>query len=567
MVIVLGINDGHNAGAALVKNGKVVAAIQEERLRNIKNYSGVPTRAMKAVYQIAKIHPDETDVISMVSLNRTYSPLKEFPLHVKLFYRLAPYLDGHSFSKWYVKILHKFRKMDDVHKALKQMGLQNKELTFVEHQKCHAACAHYSKPISKNKGKKPNLVLTSDGAGDGLSATVNIGHKNRMQRIAATTFYNSLGNVLYSEMTGYMGLKRWEHEYKVMGMAAYGKAEYSIDEVKKIIRINPKRPLEFQNRMRAIGPYIGQKLKHRLHEHRFDNLSAATQLHFERVVKQWVKNGIKKTGLHNVVCAGGMFLNVKANKILREMPEVDNIFFYPAADDGGTPVGAALEAYYKHCRKNGIKAQHHEIGDVYYGREFENDHIKEVLKNKGWLKKATFVDRIDQEVGELVAKDKIVARHSGRTEWGPRALGNRSILGNPSDLKVIRDINFAIKKRDFWMPFAVSLIEKRMNRYLVDGCPSRYMIDSFDTTDKRDEIVAGTHPLDGTARPNTVQEWNPGYLNVLKEFEKHTGISGMLNTSFNLHGYPLVDTPESAIFTLENSGLKYLAMGNWLIRK
>ena len=117
------------------------------------------------------------------------------------------------------------------------------------------------------------------------------------------------------------------------------------------------------------------------------------------------------------------------------------------------------------------------------------------------------------------------------------------------------------------MPFAVSLIEKRMNRYLVDGCPSRYMIDSFDTTDKRDEIVAGTHPLDGTARPNTVQEWNPGYLNVLKEFEKHTGISGMLNTSFNLHGYPLVDTPESAIFTLENSGLKYLAMGNWLIRK
>ena len=198
MVITLGINDGHNAGAALIKDGQVLAAIQEERLRNIKNYSGVPSRAIRAVYRIAKINPQETDLISMVSLNRTYSPLKEFPFHVKLFYRMAPYLDGHAFSKWYVKILHKFRKMDGIYKVIRSMGLQNKELTFVEHQQCHAACAHYSKPISKNKGGKPNLVLTSDGAGDGLSATVSIGYKDRIKRIAATTFYNSLGNVLYS---------------------------------------------------------------------------------------------------------------------------------------------------------------------------------------------------------------------------------------------------------------------------------------------------------------------------------------------------------------------------------
>ncbi|MFH1438982.1 MAG: carbamoyltransferase C-terminal domain-containing protein [Candidatus Woesearchaeota archaeon] len=582
-IIVLGINDGHNAGAALVKNGKVIAAIQEERLRNIKNYSGVPSKAIKAVYRIANIHPDDTDVVSIVSLNRTYSPLKEFPLKVKLFYKLAPYLDSHTFSKWYVKILHKFRKMEDVRKVLKEMRLDQKELMFIEHHQCHAACAHYSKPISANKGNrnksnkttsknKPNLVLTSDGAGDGLSATVSIGHKNRIQRIAATTFYNSLGNVLYSEITGYMGLKRWEHEYKLMGMAPYGKAEYSIDNIRKIIRINPQNPLEFQNRIGAIGPYIGQKLKHILHEHRFDNLSAATQLHFERLVKQWVKNAVKKTGLNNIVCAGGMFLNVKANKILREMPEVDNIFFYPAADDGGTPVGAALEAYHKYCRKRGIKAEHHEIKDVYYGCEYDNDYIKAVLQTTGlhkkeWIKKAKYIDDIDAEVGELIAKNNIVARVSGRTEWGPRALGNRSIIANPSDLRMIKDINFAIKKRDFWMPFAVSLIEKRMNKYLINPIPSRYMIDSFDTTDKRDEIVSGTHPFDNTARPHTVQEWNPSYLKVLEEFEKHTGISGVLNTSFNLHGYPLVDNPEVALFTFENSGLKYLALGNWLIKK
>lgn len=566
-VIVLGINDGHNAGAALIKDGKVIAAIQEERLRNIKNYSGVPTRAIRKVYEIVKISPHDTTVVSMVSLNRTYAPLQEFPLKVRLFYKMAPYLDSHTFAKWYVKILHKFRKMDGVYKILKQMGLDDKELVFVDHHRCHAACAHYSRPISKNKGNMPNLVLTSDGAGDGLSATVSIGHKNSLQRIASTTFYNSLGNVLYSEATGYLGLKRWEHEYKLMGMAPYGKAEYCMDKMKRIIRINPKKPLEFQNTIGAIGPYVGQKLKNLLHEQRFDNISAATQLYFEQLVKQWVKNSIKKTGLHDITCGGGMFLNVKSNKVLREMPEVESILFYPAADDGGTPVGAALEAYYRYCEKRGIPAQHHELTDVYYGCEYDNDQIKEALRKKGWLKKAQFIDNIDEEVGSMVAKNKIVARLSGRTEWGPRALGNRSIIANPSDLKVIRNINFAIKMRDFWMPFAVSLNEKRMKDYLINPVPSRYMIDSFDTTDKRDEIIAGTHPFDNTARPHTVQEWNPSYLRVLKEFDSQTGIGGVLNTSFNLHGYPLVDSPEIALLTMENSGLKYLAMGNWLVKK
>lgn len=566
-IVVLGINDGHNAGAALVKDGKVAAAMQEERLRNIKNYAGVPTKAIKAVYDIAKINPADTSVVAIVSLNRTYAPLKEFPARVKLFYKMVPYLDSHTFSNLYVKILHKFRKMHDLNRALKNINLHNKEIMFVEHHKCHAACAHYSRPITKNKGNKPNLVLTSDGAGDGLGATVSVGYDDYIRRIAATTFYNSPGNVLYSEITGYLGLKRWEHEYKIMGMAPYGKADLCIRQMKKIIRINPRKPLEFENRTGTIGPYLEPKLRKLLAGQRFDNISAACQLHFENIIAQWVKNAIKKTGLHDVVCAGGMFLNVKCNKKIREMEEVDSVFFYPAADDGGTPVGAALEAYYRHCRKMGIKAEHHELEDVYYGCEYDNDCIKEALKKKDWLKKAEFVKDIDSEVGELLAKNKIVARLNGRTEFGPRALGNRSILANPSDLKVIRDINFAIKKRDFWMPFAISLIEKRMNDYLVNAVPSRYMIDSFDTTNKRDKIIAGTHPFDCTARPQTVNDWNQGYLKIMKVFEKETGIGGVLNTSFNLHGYPLVDSPETALWTFENSGLRYLAIGNWLVKK
>ncbi len=560
-VIVLGINDGHNAGAALVKDGEVVAAVQEERLCNIKNFSGVPELAIKEVFKIAKINPHDIDVIAMVSLNRVYAPLKEMPLKVRLFMRLSPLLHGHSFSSFYVKVLHKFRPMQKLNKIFSGLGINNKEIVFIEHHQAHAACAFYS------TNHKKALVFTSDGAGDGLSSTVNIGFNNKIKRIASSTYYDSLSNVLYSEITRYLGMKPWESEFKVMGMAPYGKAEYCINEVRKIIRINPRNPLEFQNTIGACGVYIQKKLIKMLAGQRFDNISAACQLYFEELMEKWVKAAIKKTGIHDVAFAGGSALNVKANKIIREMPEVDSAFFYPAADDGGTPVGAALEAYNRYCDANGIKPKRKEIKDIYYGMGFSNDDAKELLKKKGWLKKASFIDNIDEEVGELIAKGEIVARCSGRVEFGPRALGNRSILADPRDLKVIGKVNFAIKQRDFWMPFAVSILEKRMRDYLVDAKFTPYMIEAFDTTEKVDDIIAGTHPKDRTARPQIVNEWNPSYKKIIETFEAKTGIGAVLNTSFNLHGYPLIGTPDVAISTLENSGLEWLALGNYLIRK
>ncbi|MBN2566809.1 hypothetical protein JXB02_01830 [Candidatus Woesearchaeota archaeon] len=563
MVVVLGINDGHNAGAALVRDGAVVAAVQEERLNNTKNYSGVPKRAIHEVYRIAKVHPHDTDVIAMVSLNRTYAPLKEMPFRVKAFLRLSPFIHSHAFVRWYVAFLHRFRPMREVHDELQRLGILDKELVFVDHQSCHAACAHHSMPA-----RKKNLVLTSDGAGDGLSSTVSVGDGSDIRRIASSTYYDSLGNVLYSEVTGYLGLKRWEHEYKVMGMAPYGKAEHCIEKMRKVIRINPRRPLEFQNTIGAVDQYVERKFMRLFLGERFDNLSAACQQHFEDLMEQWVRNAIRKTGIHDVVGAGGLFLNVKANKVIREMEEVDSTFFYPAADDGGTPVGAALKAYNDHCRRRGIKPRQVEIGPVYYGQEYDNDAVKETLKRTGWLKKAQYIDDIDGHVGDLLAKGHIVARCTGRVEWGPRALGNRSILADARDLKKIRDINFAIKKRDFWMPFAVSILDERKGRYLVGPKKSPYMIEAFDTTDARDEILAGTHPFDLTARPQTVEKaWSPGYHRILTAFEDQTGVGGLLNTSFNLHGSPLVGSPEVALKTMQDSGLTLLAMGNWLVTK
>jgi carbamoyltransferase len=337
--------------------------------------------------------------------------------------------------------------------------------------------------------------------------------------------------------------------------------------MRNLVRINPNKQLEFQNTSGAYFSQIQPILRKKLKEQRFDNIAAACQVYFEELVAQWVKNCIRETGIRKLACAGGAFLNVKANKVIREMEEVDDVFFYPAPDDGGMPVGAALEAYYRFCDREGVAPRRSKLSDIYYGAEYDDDYIKYALEKNGWLAKASHIQDIEGDVAELVSRGKIIARFAGRDEWGPRALGNRSILADPRDLRVIRKINFAIKFRDFWMPFAPSILEERAADYLLEYKPSPYMIEAFDTTDKAQEIIAGLHPMDQTARPQTVNEWNPGYRRLIAGFHHITGVGGVLNTSFNLHGYPIVGTPEIALNTLNNSDLDGLAIGNWLILK
>jgi len=561
-VIVLGIHDGHNSGAALVKNGKVIAAISEERLRNIKNYSGTPELAIKEVFKIAKIDPQDVDLIAIASLMRTHPPLVEEPLFVKSYRKIVPYIHGHWFSKMYVSILHKLRKMAELKEIFKDLKIEDKEITFIEHHHAHAACAYYQRPWEDN-----TLVLTFDGSGDGVSSSVNIGDNFKIKRISWSVSYNSVGNNLYSEITGYLGLKRWEHEYKVMGLAPFGRPEYCIDKIRRIIRIHPKRPLEFQNTIRAYTVDIQKKLRKLLAEERFDNIASACQKYYEELLIQWVKNCIKETGIRKLVCAGGMFLNVKANKLIRELEEVEDVFFYPPAGDEGTPVGAALEAYYRYCEREAITPKKHPFGDLYYGREFDNDYFKFVIEKKGWLNKAIYTESIAEEIASLIAKGKIIAAFWGRDEFGPRALGNRSIVADPRDLRVISKLNFAIKQRDFWMPFAPSILEEKIEDYLISPHPARYMVEAFDTKDKAEEIIVGLHQADRTCRPQTVNEWNPRWRKLIESFQDLTGVSGIVNTSFNLHGYPIVGSPEIAVETFENSGLDGLALGNWLILK
>lgn len=567
---ILGIHYGHDGGVAIVQNGKVVAAINEERMRNIKHYNGIPSFSLNEIFKISKIHPSEIDAIAIVGISdmTKFSESSAFPIYAHLYYTWNPITLNPKTASSFTSHNYRFRDIDEIKTILTEIGVPIKEILFVEHHLGHAAGAYY---LSQWNLDEKVLIFTADAAGDGLSSTVSIGHKGEIERVkdSESTYYHSLGYSFFGEITNYLGMVEGDHEYKVMGLAPYGKSSYCLDKIKKIIDIDSSNPLKFKNNMNCLKPSFEIELGKILRGQRFDNVAAAAQEWLEILKEKWVKNAIAKTGIHKIACAGGNFLNVKANQKLLALEEVDDAFFCPASGDEGLAVGAALIGYYEMSMMSGKKPENIPLKDTYLGSSFSNEEIEESLKKHSLLEKAEYIDDIDETVGELLTKDSnIVARFSGQMEWGPRGLGNRSILANPSDYGVIRKINHAIKMRDFWMPFGPSILESRMRDYVVNPINAPYMILAFDTTEKRSEISAAIHPYDLTCRPQTViAEYNPGYEKVLKSFEAKTGIGAILNTSFNLHGKPIVWSPDIAIDTFNNSELDAVAVGNYLLKK
>jgi len=558
---VLGIHDGHNAGAALIRDGRVIAAISEERLNNIKNFVGVPRLAIRKVLAIAGVTPSQIDAVAVASLLRVDDPLKadRNPLQIAA-ERVAPFVHGEWFVDRSVQALFHLRKTKEMTAFLAETGI-GVPLTFIDHHVSHAACAYYSRPWDDK-----TLVLTLDGMGDGVSSTVSIGEGFEMERLAESSFYDSLCNNLCSEMTAYLGMKRWEHEYKVMGLAPYGDPSSTLPILRELMRINPNKPLEFENTSGHYLKRMQRVYRRRLAGKRFDHIAAGTQKLFEELVVQWVKNAVRQTGVASIACAGGGFLNVKTNMLLRELPEVERIFFYPAAEDGGLPAGAGMEGYVRHCLRQRIPPRRCAITDIYYGAESTPSEIEDFLKENNLLARARPVTAA--EIARHLAEGKIFGRFAGRDEWGPRGLGNRSILADPRHPGIIRKINFAIKQRDFWMPFAPAILEEDSERYLVNPRFAPYMIEAFDTTPAgQEQIISGLHPFDLSARPQMVNHWNPGLQAILVEFKRLTGVGALLNTSFNLHGYPVVGSPAAAYATLEGSQLDGVILGDWLLSR
>ncbi|HUB23782.1 MAG TPA: carbamoyltransferase C-terminal domain-containing protein [Tepidisphaeraceae bacterium] len=556
---VLAIHDGHDSGVCLLRDGKVVYAFSEERRRNIKNYPGVPELSIAAALKRSGTTPADIDLIAISGRLRTRAISGQRAnswRFIHFGYKLAR-------SDWATavgqKILARMAKREELHDYLRKIGLGDKPIRTYDHHRCHAATAFFHRPWSEE-----SLVLTLDGAGDGLCATVSVGRGNEMKLVSSTPKYHSMPANLYSLITWHLGLKPFEHEYKVMGMAPYGQAEQVAALLRPLFSVEG---MAFRNHTGKVGDHLMPFYEKLLARQRFDNISAGLQLVFEEMMLKWIKNCVAATGQHRIVCAGGAFLNVKANMLIRQLPEVETFFAYPASDDGGTPVGAAILGYLDLCSERGISPELKPSPHMYLGLDFAEREMETAIQASGLP-----YQRLDDPAGRvaaMLAEGNIVARFDGQEELGPRALGNRTIMADPRDLRNIRKLNFAIKYRDFWMPFAASILEEDADRYIKDrrGWPY-YMIEAFQTTPAAEkEIIAGMHPMDNTVRPQIVNQLNPAYGQIIREFKKLTGVGGILNTSFNLHGFPIVGSPEIALDTLVKSQLDALLLGPFLVTK
>jgi len=567
--VVLGIHDGHNASAALLRDGRIELALQEERLTRVKNQGDAPKGALRAALAFANAAPMATPV---VALNGRYMNYHQWPRETIL----RDYARCSSLSSR-LKQIFKTSVIDWTYQRkraaeraghLSAIGLSGEQLAPVEHHRAHAAAAYYTSPWGKTADKV--LVLTCDGSGDRLSATVSKGENGTLTRLAEVSEHDSIGR-LYALVTRWLGMCPLEHEYKVMGLAPYGANSRAAGEISRSLEALfefTADGLGWRRREGVPSLYAAYNfLGHLLEGQRFDWVAAGAQNFLEMMLTRWVAGAVRETGIGRIACSGGVFMNVKANLAILELPEVESMFVFPSCGDESNSIGAACFV----AAQQGESI--HPLGAIYYGDPITDGEAEEALMVRGRRTNVRFhwVADIEKRVALELAQGRIVARAKGAAEFGARALGNRSILARADSPSAVRSINQAIKNRDFWMPFAPAVLAERASRYYEKPKPidSPYMMFAFRTRPERRAALAGAqHPYDFTTRPQEVRaEHNSEFHRLLEEYESITGEAAVLNTSFNLHGEPIVYRARDAVDVFLRSGLEYMALANWWVEK
>lgn len=571
---ILGVHVGHNSSAAVVEDGELKFALQEERLSRTKNQGGIPRQTLRRINTefLANREPAEEISVSVAGRNLAACYWKREEILGHYGESSAGVVGGvkrlarkNSTVSNYINHVKTARLEKEIGPLLEPNRIRAAGL---EHHSCHAAAAYFG----WGNMDDAILVLTCDGAGDCLCATVNVAKGGRIQRVTQVEEEHSVG-ALFGKVTYLCGMVPMEHEYKLMGLAPY--AEHSAEAKNiaglfdELFEFDPKNPMRWRRRngcppLQLAAEYLESVLRRK----RFDHIAGGIQVFLERFLMEWVKSCVRETGIHRVALSGGVFMNVKANQKILELPEVEELFVFPSCGDETNAIGAAWLQHF---------ATFHEaprpLENFYLGTDCRDDEVDQLLREYPFREKVSVKEEadIEQRVASLLQRGEIVARMKGRCEFGARALGNRSILANPSRRDAVRTINEMIKCRDFWMPFAPSVLAERSEEYFRKPKPmdAPYMIVTFETQEqKRARIPAVIHPQDCTGRPQEVSEKsNADYYRLLKCFEELTGEGLILNTSFNLHGEPIVNSAEDALRVFELSGLQHLALDNYLISK
>jgi len=570
---ILGIIDGaHDAGACIVRDGKVIAAISEERLNRIKVAGGFPFKSIDAVIDIAGIDYDKVDFIAIGSILtpqiyfRYIRGLRNIArLDNEYFYteKITPKTWIADFIQFRSGItgIHPDSIIGRIEKPIikklirKELPhpLRTKPLNLVEHHYSHAASAYFT------WNRQRVLCVTADGVGDGLCMTFNLCDNGKINRLCSVSYPASYA-FLYAMVTGLLGFRPFRHEGKLMGLSGYGKAE------------NVKLPFPFKKINDKIiftqkWGIKGRNYYNQLKEYNREDVSAWLQSGIEEQVVILIQEWIKKTKCRDICLSGGLFANVRLNQKIHQIKDIDSIYIFPHMGDGGLCVGGALYVWASEMFKTGDNPFPQLLENVFLGPSFTNQYIEEYLKKS--RVKYKYLQNIEIEVASLLAQGNIVAKYSGRMEFGPRALGNRSILCSANNPKIKDILNFRLKRNEF-MPFAPCTLYENAKEYYknISGAEhtAQFMNISFECTNLMKELNPGAVHVDDTARPQIVKKNNSSLYRILKEYYKITGIPTLINTSFNIHEEPIVCTPQDALKTIFEGKIDYLAIEKFLVK-
>ncbi|NNM20015.1 MAG: carbamoyltransferase [Gammaproteobacteria bacterium] len=569
-MIVLGITDSFTSGAAIVADGRVIAAVNEERLDRNKMCMGFPRLSIAEVLRISGLERQDIDSVAIATNHLFWRPTAE------------PYVDyfrqskgglresflglGSTFSAvagnsqlarntyYGLKKQLTRKRRSSMREAMRDEFGIDAPVSFIDHHVCHAASAYFT------SGFEDATVVTQDGAGDGKCSRVFSVTKGKFDQLCALDSYDSVGNY-YSYVTHLCGYKAHKHEGKITGLAAYGKPKY-LDLLERYVSAD-------EGKIRNTGKCFDHSAIKRLaidlgDEFSHEDISASVQVLLEKSVAGFCDYWAQRAKCSNLALAGGVFANVKLNQRIHELDSVKQVFVHPGMGDDGLAVGAAL---FEHNKRAGYQPQD-VIGNVYWGGEFTDAQALQAIEGAGYTPEQ-FEGTIENQAAKLLAAGKVVARCAGRMEYGPRALGNRTIMYQPSDPSVNKWLNERLIRTEF-MPFApVTLWEERNNCFKgVEGGEetARFMTVTFDCTEQMKETCPAVCHVDGTARPQLIRETdNPSYYGILKEYQSITGLSSLINTSFNMHEEPIVYTPADALTAFGQSKLDALILGDFLV--
>lgn len=561
-MLTIGVNYSqmHDSSACIARDGELLFAVAEERISRVKHDAGFPVNAIQACLGFANVRAEQIDEVCFGW--QTAGPV--FRHDLKMYGTgqwPATYLNVLNSSRHFLSMWHQESGAKVFERTF---GTSKPRMRFVDHHLAHAISAYgYS-------GFDDAAIVVMDGRGAWEATSIWHGKNGRIEHIQTIPFPNSIGG-FYSAFTEYLGFVPNSDEWKVMGLAPYGEPGVKLDAFLTPetnngtpYRVHTKRING--GRTGAVAGITAMLGARRLPESEIDsrhkNIAFAVQDYCERAMMSVVRAALKKTNSKNLCLAGGVALNSKANGKILASGIVENLFVQPAASDDGVALGAALAPYLDHGGRLPNRAMRH----AYFGPSFDDAAIETALKT--YKLRYTRLGDPAGVAAQLLSEGKILGWFQGRMEFGPRALGGRSILADPRDPEMTAKVNNAVKFREWWRPFAPSMKREAAGDFVESATDSPFMILTAQVRHEKQSVIPAVTHVDGSARPQTVEQTaNPVYWRLIDEFGKRTGVPVVMNTSFNLRGEAIVNTPTDAIRTFFSSGMDGLVIGSFLVEK